>query len=558
MMFRKNQTLGTSLGVIFLIFFTSCGPKLKPRSNTTVPGTPIIPQEEIIYKSEDVKPTLNIPKSDTFNNTIFQEPPKKVINNNKTEILLGRLSIMNAKIAYNSLERKMNLTGQILIKNIENSILVEQEFSLIGSHEMYQGTFALHDEMSSNSVENKPIVKAKAHCLGLTNSNLSVNCNHVVIDIFALYNKTYYTEQVEVNRLALNPPAPETPAPETPAPETPAPETPAPETPAPETPAPETPAPETPTPETPTPETPAPETPTPETPTPETPAPETPAPETPAPPVDDENKDQTENHQKESSDESIPGRYQGSAQTVNLEALFAENAPKENKNENPPSAPPVRPTNQSIGFANDGSLQNSTSLLLKQKILGAEAFFEIVNPQRLTHFTTFEMSELIHQCSKFLNDSYSKKLFVSNISKEKGGKLSPHVSHQNGLDVDLGYISDRPNLKFPLVVQMNTQEYFQKNISIEKTYHLFKYFFTQNDFSVERIFIDQKIKNELCKHANSKNEFSSDSRSKLKIMFESLQHINGHGDHFHLRLKCSKFDIACRDRIYKKMDACLN
>jgi murein endopeptidase len=54
----------------------------------------------------------------------------------------------------------------------------------------------------------------------------------------------------------------------------------------------------------------------------------------------------------------------------------------------------------------------------------------------------------------------------------------------------------------------------------------------------------------------AKNEFESESKEVVKAMFENIQHVNGHGDHFHLRIKCSKFDPACRGRIYRKMETC--
>ncbi|MBY0452585.1 MAG: penicillin-insensitive murein endopeptidase [Bdellovibrionaceae bacterium] len=39
-------------------------------------------------------------------------------------------------------------------------------------------------------------------------------------------------------------------------------------------------------------------------------------------------------------------------------------------------------------------------------------------------------------------------------------------------------------------------------------------------------------------------------------MFSNIQHVSGHGDHFHVRIKCSKRDAGCRLRIYRKMPAC--
>ena len=216
----------------------------------------------------------------------------------------------------------------------------------------------------------------------------------------------------------------------------------------------------------------------------------------------------------------------------------------------------VRPHNQSLGFPDEGKLRNATSLVTKQEALGSRAFFEVVAPDRKKHFATFEMAELVTRLGEHLNQQYTKKLYVSNSSLERGGPVNPHASHQIGIDIDLAYPTDLPNIKFPLVVSMSPRRFYTNNYSTEKTYKAFKYLFSQSDIVVDRIFVDQNIIEDLCSYAKKNNELDGNDKDLVKNMFQNLQHVKGHGDHYHVRIKCSSFDPGCRGRVYRQMPAC--
>ena len=216
----------------------------------------------------------------------------------------------------------------------------------------------------------------------------------------------------------------------------------------------------------------------------------------------------------------------------------------------------VRPYNQSVGFPDEGKLRNATSLITKQESLGNRAFFEVVAPDRKKHFATFEMAELVTRLGEHLNQQYTKKLYVSNSSLERGGPVNPHASHQIGIDIDLAYPTDLPNIKFPLVVSMSPRKFYTNNYSTEKTYKAFKYLFSQTDIVVDRVFVDQNIIDDLCSYAKKNNETNGDDKNLVSRMFQNLQHVKGHGDHYHVRIKCSTYDAGCRGRVYRQMPAC--
>lgn len=513
MLISVRQFLFVYLGPLSLMFVMGCGPKPNHANNPE-------PEKEIKYESE-AKPTVVIPKASETNNIQYEAPPRTIINNERTPIILGEAELRGAKISYNSTDRKMQITGVAFMMNDKKEKMGEKSFSLTGIHKKEETTFTLSEEIGTEG-DKKISLKAVAHCLAITASN-NADCSQVAVDVYILFNNKYYTEQIELKKpVAQSAPSLPTPAPALPAPD------------------------------------------------------------------QHEDEDQVDTQQSEDTDGSIDGRFQGGAETVDLPALFSEPPkppppPREEEVPSPAATPnsgdstqatkppadrvlnpdlqqtrngDVRPVNQAVGFPDAGSLRNSTSILLRQQALNTKAFFEVVAPDRKKHFATYEMAEMITRIGDQINREYSKKIYVANLSAAKGGKLSPHASHQNGLDVDLGYPSDTANLKFPLVVRIATGEYFSKNYSVDKTYSLFKYLFSQKDIAVDRIFVDQKIKKSLCNFALAKNEFKAEAKEAVKSMFENIQHVTGHGDHFHLRIKCSKYDPACRGRIYRKMETC--
>ncbi len=478
---------------ICLIILPACGPQSGPLKSMKAKQI-----EEIKYENVAATPTVVVPQT---------AKQKNILNNNKTEIILGAAELKNTKISYNSIDQKMLIVGHVSIVNQSSEgrkeVVAEKDFALSGIHQKNQSSFILSDDIMP-SAEKKLMVKAEARCLTIT-ENGNANCNHVMVDLYFFHNGKYYTEQIEVNRTATNTEPNPVPNPNQQILPPPAAEI-----------------------------------------------------------VQQESEDQLYTQQSENSDDSINGRYQGGAETIDLDQLFSKNDKPTDKPTDKLLNPnllqtkngEIRPINQSFGFPDNGFLRHATSLLLRQLALDKKAFFEVVVPDRKKYFATYEMAEMITRIGELLHQQYTKKLFVANLSAINGGKLKPHVSHQNGLDADFGYPTDLPGIKFPLVVRMSDRAYFPKNYSLEKTYALLKYLFSENDIAVDRIFLDKKIKQALCDHAIAQNELRAEEKERIQYMFTNLQHVDGHGDHFHLRIKCSKLDPACRSRIYKKIEGC--
>jgi murein endopeptidase len=496
------------------------------------------------------EPTFKIPEL-REGESPFQMPSNLIKTKDNSTVIIGSSTISNTKVQYSSRDSIVIMSGSASVLDDKKNILVKKNFSLSGKKNADQFFILLND---SNDNQNPDfLIRAKANCMGI-DQNFSTDCSHIVIDVYMSHKGRFYTEQVETRYKSeqSKPNAELKPT----------------------------------------------EIENIESQQPDISKNIPPSNEliTPAPNINDlQTEPTTVNEdqkilQVEGSDNSAEGRYQGTVGMVNLKELFAGSAlplspeipkPIESSKPQDPAATKstpeavipdlgeilsidliqttdgnIRSYNQAFGFPDNGSLRNATSLLTKQQSLGDKAYFEVVSPERKKHFATFELAQLITRLGEFKNEKWDKKIFVSNSSLLKGGPIKPHASHQIGNDVDLAYPTDKAGIKFPLVVSMNPRRYYTHNFSVEQTYKTFKYLFSQKDIVVERIFVDQAIRNEMCEYAKQIKEFESEDAELVRHMFRNLQHVYGHGDHYHLRIKCSSFDPGCRTRIYRQLPKC--
>jgi murein endopeptidase len=548
-MWKKSKTgfnlviSGLSFG-LFIFGLSACQPAGHSRPNKPQENTFPIIDEELVSTTPDVS------KLTTKEGLAYEAPKKVIKNKQQVDIYLDRVKMDKAKISYDPSTRKLSVSGiaRVLDKNKKEAAF--SEFHLVGEHAVDDNIFYLNPERKTkaNSSE-KPLVRAKVTCLNINNNN-EFDCSRAVIDFFVAYKKEVFSEQMELvdkkaKTLAVPATAPAAPVSE-----------------------------------------PLPQSPTPVQ------EPQADAPQTDEP-ADDATKPEL---QAEGHDDSIDGRYEGHVETVDLALIFADDEAEDKvvpptvaatpappvtpaepakpdvKKPEPPavvkkdkplskdllqtSSGDVRQINQAVGSPDGGRLRNSTNLLTKQQALNTKAYFEVANPARNTYYATYEMGEFITRLGESLNLSSNKKLFVSSVSKKTGGKLSPHVSHQIGLDADLGYPATQESVKFPVVVAMRTRQYNPSSFSVAKTYELFKYAFKQTDIKVDRIFADKKIKKALCDYATAQGEFKSNEKDLVENLFKNIQHVDGHGDHFHIRLKCSSFDPDCRQKLYAVNQGC--
>ncbi len=121
------------------------------------------------------------------------------------------------------------------------------------------------------------------------------------------------------------------------------------------------------------------------------------------------------------------------------------------------------------------------------------------------------------------------KLFIGDISAKPGGHLHPHVSHQSGRDVDLGYYLTDGRRWYA-----NARG---SNLDRARTWHLIRTFLTESD--VELILVDRQIQRVLKDYALAIGEDPAWLDEIFQVGGKSVRplimHAKGHATHLHVR-----------------------
>jgi penicillin-insensitive murein endopeptidase len=157
------------------------------------------------------------------------------------------------------------------------------------------------------------------------------------------------------------------------------------------------------------------------------------------------------------------------------------------------------------------------------------------------------MHDVISEAADFVRLQYptSELLQIGDLSNEKGGLASGHGSHQNGLDVDIVYLTRDGHLQSPEATFWEEEFVTKKgsvssNFNTERNLMLFKHLVSRSP--VGRIFVDVAIKKQLCQYAEQ-NGLLKDVM--IKETLRRLRPEALHTNHFHMRITCPKDDSGC-------------
>lgn len=254
--------------------------------------------------------------------------------------------------------------------------------------------------------------------------------------------------------------------------------------------------------------------------------------------------------------ESKAGPYVGSIpeDIQNILDVPPETKPPEPKREIPEDKPEakkddvkkveVKSGDQAIGSPNEGRLQNPMDVLKLEK-MHQPTGFHIIRPERWTHFSTSDLASILVQMGQFTKKEVNEQtLYVGDLSKEHGGSLGRHKSHQNGLDADVAFYFNNKSFHghFASAVAVDKPH---PNWMVEEQWKLFKAIIGTQ--IIDRIFIHEVLKKSLCDLAQAKGELQKGK--EVGLAAETLRRLRAdkeHNTHFHLRIKCSKNQLRCR------------
>jgi LysM repeat protein len=128
------------------------------------------------------------------------------------------------------------------------------------------------------------------------------------------------------------------------------------------------------------------------------------------------------------------------------------------------------------------------------------------------------------------------KLRIGDISREQGGKLEGHLSHQDGNDIDIGLV-----LRGKAATRMHFSGATAETIDVERTWLLVESFLETGE--VRYIFLDHGVQKLLYEHAKAHGV----PQSKLDEYFQYprgsgrnhglIRHWRGHKNHIHVRFR---------------------
>lgn len=176
----------------------------------------------------------------------------------------------------------------------------------------------------------------------------------------------------------------------------------------------------------------------------------------------------------------------------------------------------------SIGLPNSGRLINAVQL-------PESPYWERVAPYAA--WATSETANYLTAALTKVHATFSKsdKLYVGDISAERGGYLAPHLSHQSGRDVDISFFYRKDAGWYR---RANAD-----NLDRERTWAFVRALITETD--VRFILIDRSLHPLLREYAESIGE----DRAWLDAVFRGtgtvrgavIRHAPGHATHLHIR-----------------------
>lgn len=195
---------------------------------------------------------------------------------------------------------------------------------------------------------------------------------------------------------------------------------------------------------------------------------------------------------------------------------------------------------ESVGRTNRGRLVRGVSLP------DGDPAFMLVRPSE-AWATDYVANTLVSAFHRFQAKSrYRRPIAVASVSRERGGKLKPHRSHQSGRDADIRLpVKDRSR---PATYKAS----HRAEIDWDVAWILVRELLRTN--SVKYVFLDrsgQRMLYRAAKRAGMTEEQTStwfQYSPKGDRIRAIIRHADGHIGHIHVRFRCALHDTRCEDR----------
>lgn len=197
-----------------------------------------------------------------------------------------------------------------------------------------------------------------------------------------------------------------------------------------------------------------------------------------------------------------------------------------------------------------GGLQNPSNLFqmvenIKKENLTNQFLVRSKSPTRVRSYGNFATMEFLLKSSYWVNKLRpGLSLEVNDISAQRGGHLGNHASHQNGLDMDVGYFFEGINENYYGRSALKGKG-FDPKFDRALLWNYLKTMMTYYHDQVYMIFVHSSIKKAMCAEAKRVGDLGTSDKGTDPIVLNALRRLypeSGHHNHFHVRLRCPKWD----------------
>ena len=204
----------------------------------------------------------------------------------------------------------------------------------------------------------------------------------------------------------------------------------------------------------------------------------------------------------------------------------------------------------SVGYPNRGLLR------FGMRINDDKDLSVKVGSQNSRHGTG-ELVRLIERAAHEVAFRYPRaQLTVGDLSRPGGGRFRPHVSHQSGRDVDIGfYMLDRraTPVNVHMFVRLNNKAMGIQwgnlyKFDASRNWALIESLLSHPTTDVQHVFVTNTIKRRLLAQA-AKEGANPELLMRARRVITQPRHGAPHRSHFHVRIYCSDDDRPmCKDR----------
>ena len=201
------------------------------------------------------------------------------------------------------------------------------------------------------------------------------------------------------------------------------------------------------------------------------------------------------------------------------------------------------PVGQVIGSYSKGTLTNP-SVFPRE----GEGFTHLFH-YRNRYYGSSGLIDILKKSAAELFQAYpeGERLQLGDLSAERGGFVSGHASHQNGLDVDLVYLRMNYEEQDPSIPNGFQESFVVKgkvtrNFDFQRNWRFFQ--IVHSSGRLNRIFVAPEIKEALCHYAGYTVTSEDEVESAIQVL-RRLRPYKNHADHMHLRLTCPETSPDC-------------